>query len=221
VCYRSELNQKVRILSFPWIVGDVFSSSDKNASVLPFKIQNYDIFSASLLSRLTQDAHDRHFMPRFFDKLQLKDIVSDECKRDMIVTGEFGLFLFEDRFATHDVELSLLGQTTPEFDILKWLSSQLIGAGYNSVKFFNKKIVCKHDEDMSFSLSEHSAVNVKRFLYLRTVIFKNPYLLPVFYTIVHMARNGELFTILSSEMIELDTFLIYCVEYFESINIYF
>ncbi len=211
VSYTSVLNRKLKILSFPWILEDVFVTSAADSGLTEtFQIRNHDIFGESLLKKFVSDSRSLQFMSRFLDKLTLKDSLCDLTGQELILTGAYGLFLFENKIS--DIQLSFLNANNLS---LKALRTKLEREKFKNLNLVNDVIICKHDEDLAFSLSVDSAAGVQRFLFVREALIRNAYLMPVVYAIVHMARQDDLFTVLNADKIKLDVFLIFCLDYFQ------
>jgi hypothetical protein len=214
VSYTSELNRKLKILSFPWMLEDVFITSAANTGLTKsFQIRNYDIFAESLLKKFITDSQNLQFMSRFIEKLELKDSLSELSGQNLMLTGAYGLFLFENRIT--DFQLSFLNSNASIAD-LKRVRVRLQNERFRNLNLVNDVLICKHDEDVAFSLSVDSAAAIQRFLFIREVLIRNAYLMPVVYAIVHMARQDDLFTVLNTDKIKLDAFLIFCLDYFQS-----
>ena len=213
VAYTSELNKECQILSFPWILEDVFYAHSRSPEFKEFNIKNYDALSKSMLRKITCDSRKFQFFERLDFKLHICDEISYESGQDLIIAGSQGLFLFDK-------------QISRMLD-LKVISNNLIGMNsvfdnlsnkYANLRLVNQNWLVYHtnkNNDFSFSIKQSQA-GVKRFLHLRRSIFENSHLLPIFYTIVNLAMYDKLLDVFEAENVELEDYLEFCLDYFKS-----
>lgn len=196
-CYSSELNNRIKIISFPWIVEDVMNS---------FDITNYDVFSKTLLEKFVVTSDDFQLVSRFTNNLAFRNDLNQMIEGNLVITGSSGLFLFEK-----SNEIQFLFISKSKWDPVK-ISNRLDESFYN-VSLHGNIIKCEHDEETSFTVA-CSPNDLNRFIFIRLSIFKNPFLLPILFTITHLARLDNLLMILNGEKIKFDVFIESCVTFF-------
>jgi hypothetical protein len=197
-CYKNKENEKLRILSFPWIVEDI---------IYGLKFKNCDFFERSIIKKFNAIQNDFQLWSRFVEKIELKYDLEKIIDSPLIMCGDFGLFLFEN---TKEIKLFSID---PNFKIDENLQDAIEEYYDNISMIKNRTLTCDQSDYVSFNLSS-SLNTILRYLYIRSMIFKNPIILPVLYTILHMARLDDLFSKLSEANIVFDIYIEFCMNYF-------
>ncbi|CAF0737858.1 unnamed protein product [Brachionus calyciflorus] len=200
VCYSHKENSNLRILSFPWILEDCLNL---------IEIKNYDLFSQSIFEKFIENRHDFQMISRFAHQIDLKSQIEKITGLKYVLTGSFGLFLFEDQ---NDVQLIVYNPEKRK--LLTEKVSENLEDYFDNVFYNDGVITCDESEKISFILTD-SSETIKRFLYLRKSIFNNPELLLVFYFSVHFAKEDNLFITLNQDRVKLDSYLIFLLDYLQ------
>lgn len=198
-CYSNEQNKKLRILSFPWILEDILNL---------IEIKERNNFSFSIVEKFCLSKNNFQLYSRFIEKTNLKKEIESITGLKFLITGSFGLFLFEQKT---DLQMVVYG---PEVE-KKYLNESVaekLENHFDNIFYHDQLITCTECDDISFNLIESNEI-LKKFIYLRKTIFSNPELLPVFYFVAHFAREDELFLKLNNYNFKLDDFLIFFLNF--------
>ena len=199
-CYSSAENKKrLKVLSFPWIIEDVLGSM--------FSIRNYDYFSKSVVESYCSNRDDYNCMSRFIQKIELKNEISKLVNTPLVLSGAFGLFLFDE---SNEVHLISVNSSISIKNMKEMLDDHFDKVSVSSDEL---TLVCQQDENTMFTISE-SRVSLLRFLYMRRLIFENPLLLTFLYALVHFARMDGLFSVLNTENVKLEVLVEHCSAFY-------
>ncbi len=201
VAYSSEENKKLRILSFPWILEDIFINN--------FELNNYDLLGRSIVENFLQNEEDFQKTSRYLTKMDLKKKISSVINKNLVIVGLFGLFLFEDE---NDAELFVHNSNQADMQAFK---EQLEPHFANLTLMNNGVLKCDHNEEITFTLCYDESM-LARHLNLKKMIFANPLFITFLYSSIHFARLDGVFTFLSAENVKVHHYLDFCVEYFIS-----
>lgn len=198
-CYSdNKINNKIRILSFPWIIEDVFQKFPN--------IYQFDHFSNSILNNYLEFNERKNV---FIEIIKLKEKVSEIIKEKLIIAGLFGLFISENLNDFHFYIVSekpinnissILANLEHEFENV----TSEINDGVPKMP-----IKCQLDNPESFFTISFIKNDIERFLYLRQIMFENDILLPLFYSILHFARIDSLDIKFETY---LEFFVTYCIK---------
>jgi len=195
--YYDNNNKKLKILSFPWIIEDVLQKFPS--------FKNYDLFSQSIIENYCKNRDDNQSISFYLENMNDRKNLSQITGKNLIITGSFGLFLFENNFNT-DLQLLICSNEISDLKKIK----QSMSNHFDYVSIDSNVITCQIYDDISATIFKCNTT-ILRFLYLRKHIFHNPFLLPVLYTIVHFARSANIFLFLNK--VKLDLFLEFCIQF--------
>lgn len=231
-CYSNELNYKtnLKVLSFPWILEDVFMKFKK--------FRNYDQFSQSIVTKYLKNLHKYQLISRYMNNISYKDKLSNDIQLNLFFYGACGLFLFEN---SQDIDLivykdvntvvqwvnmlqnqheSTLEDSSNSIELTPIIDNTLKSKleddeNLENVTIIGNTILCQTSLEFAFTITD-SIDTLLRQIYIRETIFLNDYLLPLFHLIVHFIRLDNLFIQLQNDKITLDLFLLYVIDYLNS-----
>ncbi len=201
-CYSSPDNKKNKIISFPWVVEDVLQNLNK--------IENSDSLFKSTIENYCKLSRNNQALSLYLENIQIKKEISQTIQHELMIVGSQGLFLFED-ISSIDLQLLICSE---KFESMASIKQNLDKHYYNVI--LDKNVVKCQIDDLTSITIFHSVPAISRFIYLSTHIFANPFLLPLFYTVVHFARLSNIFLFLNTEAVKLDLFqeffLQFCIQ---------
>jgi hypothetical protein len=199
-CYSHNANYaKTRIISFPWIVEDILCR---------FKVKNYSILSKSILDEYCELSNQ--LVDKYYEQFELKQYLEDSFDLTLFMPSSIDMFISKDKDNFAQFE-SILPNNICNYQKLKQI---LEDDRFYNIKITTNDLICEHDYETRFRVSD-SKYNLSRYLYIRESMFSNPFLLPIFHVIVHFVRLDKVLSQLSTQGINLDVFLIFCIKYFK------
>ena len=198
-CYTHSSNNKLRILSFPWIFEDILCR---------FRIKNYNYLSKSIIIKYS--GFKQKILKKYYKSFELKQYLEAGLNIRLFMVSSIDLFIFDENCYSR---FKLL---TPKAIVnYREFKNILEEEDFKNIRISLKGLLCEHDFNTRFSIST-SQYELDRYLYIRNAIFSNEFLLPILYVIVHFADMDKIFTVLLGENVNLNVFLIYCIEYFKN-----
>ena len=198
-CYTHHGNRSLRILSFPWIIEDILTR---------FKFKSYSLLSKSILLKYTE--FKKQLIGQYNEKINLKSYLEDVLNLRLFMMSAIDLFVYKE----NNMSQFQIIKPKPFYDYRK-LKQILDEDNFYNVDISSHHLTCKHDFLTTFRITNSTNYDLSRYLYIRKAVFSNRFLLPILHVIVHFAHLDKVFTFLSSQKINLNLFLIFCIQYFE------
>lgn len=152
-CYSSEENNKLRVLSFPWILEDVLNL---------IKLEDQDMFSISITNQFCLNRNNFQLFSRFVEQIGFKKQIESITGLKLVIVGSLGLFLSEQKTDLQMVLYNCQDQKKLDQSIVEKLEED-----FDNVYYHEKLITCTESEETSFHMIESSEI-LKKFIYLRT-----------------------------------------------------
>lgn len=163
VAYSSYENRYQKIISFAWILEDYLYKTN---------FVNRDTFSNNFINHFIHIKYQHKIMTRYMKKISLCEKLSKTTNdTKLIMIGLFGLILFQS-----DCEIEIMPLTNE------------LSKCYNILDYTKK---CFKEE--KFDLIDFDEKKLMLFIYFRQILFKNPILWPILYTLMHFAKIDNLF----------------------------
>ena len=195
--YTSKANERLRIISFPWILEDVLQR---------LRVNNIDRFSYSLVRKYCQNREEQQLVSVFIDKIEQMNYYCETVDGEFVLIGLSGLFLFEEGNAGSQL---VYNGTDTIHEVGRRLKNM-----FDQIDEEDGVLKCHDFQSESTLVIYKSTAAHRRLVYLRNAIFEYPLLLPYLYTISHFIHLDKLFVVFKSEKLKLEWFLELLVEYY-------
>jgi len=174
-------------------------------------IKNNDSFSSSIIQQYLNSNGKKKTFTTFTEIIKLKEKVSQLVSHNLIIGGTVGLFVFEEGSDFHFIlDKNIHGnQDVYLTEMALALENEFKNI---SVDYENKEVKCQLDEGYSFKISLQPGY-LSQFIFLRQVVFENNLMLPLYYSILHFAKQDSKFILTNFKFeLLLEYFVEYCIQ---------